>query len=35
MSEAKLGKKLTEETKRKTGLQKGAYYKKYLELAKF
>ena len=28
-------KALADETKKKLGLQKGAYYKKYLELAKF
>ena len=28
-------KAIAEETKKKVGLQKGAYYKKYLELAKF
>jgi len=28
-------KALADETKKKSGLQKGAYYKKYLELAKF
>ena len=26
---------VADETKKKSGLQKGAYYKKYLELAKF
>jgi anaerobic selenocysteine-containing dehydrogenase len=26
---------VADETKKKAGLQKGAYYKKYLELAKF
>ena len=28
-------KAIADETKKKSGLQKGAYYKKYLELAKF